>query len=113
MPSAKIEKIERIQNRKLWRVFRNEVEDVEDKNGGNANLMNLFHGTSNTPPESIYMSEEGFNLNYSRVGSWGKANYFAYKSSYSNAYSSSLPTDQRQMFMANVIVGNTIVMQPN
>lgn len=28
MPGATIEKIERIQNRKLWRVFKNEIEDV-------------------------------------------------------------------------------------
>ncbi len=59
------------------------------------------------------MSEEGFNLNYSNEGMWGKANYFAFNSSYSNDYSSALPTGQRQMFMANVIVGKTIVMQSN
>ena len=29
---AKIEKIERIQNRKLWRVFKNELEDIKTKN---------------------------------------------------------------------------------
>ena len=113
MPAAKIEKIQRIQNRKLWRVFKNEVEDVEMKNQGQANLKNLFHGTSRTPPETIFMSEEGFNLNFSNEGMWGKANYFAYNSSYSNAYASVLPTGQRQMFMANVIIGNTIVMQPD
>ena len=28
MQGATIEKIERIQNRKLWRVFKNEIEDV-------------------------------------------------------------------------------------
>ncbi len=113
MQAAIIKKIYRIQNRKLWRVFRNEVEDVEEKNGGNANLQNLFHGTRNTPPESIYMSEEGFNLNFANEGMWGKANYFAFNSSYSNAYSYVLPSGQRQLFMANVIVGKTIVMQPD
>lgn len=30
--NAKIEKIERIQNRKLWRVFKNEMEDIKTKN---------------------------------------------------------------------------------
>lgn len=34
MQGSNIEKIERIQNRKLWRVFKNEIEDVEMKNGG-------------------------------------------------------------------------------
>lgn len=28
LPQAKVEKIERIQNKKLWRVFHNEVQDV-------------------------------------------------------------------------------------
>ena len=59
------------------------------------------------------MSEEGFNLNYSNVGMWGKANYFAFNSSYSNGYASALPNGKKQMFMANVIIGNTIVMQPD
>ena len=47
------------------------------KNNGNANIMNLYHGTGKTPPETIYTSEEGFNLNFSNEGFWGKANYFA------------------------------------
>ena len=77
MPAAKIDKIERIQNRKLWRVFKQEVDEVEMKNNGNANIKNLYHGTGKTPPETIYTSEEGFNLNFSNEGFWGKANYFA------------------------------------
>ncbi len=32
MQNAKIDKIERIQNRKLWKVFKNEMEDVAPKN---------------------------------------------------------------------------------
>ena len=86
MKSAHIAKIERIQNRQLWKVFKNEVKYVADKNGGSAQIMLLFHGTSETKPELIYSSEEGFNLNYSKVGLWGKANYFAFNSSYSNNY---------------------------
>jgi hypothetical protein len=74
MAGATIDKIERIQNRKLWRVFKNEIKDVEMKNGGKARLENLFHGTRATHPPSIYMSEEGFNLNYANAGMWGKAN---------------------------------------
>jgi hypothetical protein len=91
MPAAKIKKIERIQNRKLWKVFKNEIEDVLFKNNGQCKVRNLYHGTGKTPPESIYLSEEGFNLNYSNVGMWGKANYFAFNSSYSNNYASAIP----------------------
>ena len=88
MPAAKILKIQRIQNRKLWKVFKNEIEDVAMKNKGVANVKNLYHGTGKTPPQAIYDSEEGFNLNYANVGMWGKANYFAFNSSYSNSYAS-------------------------
>jgi hypothetical protein len=91
MQGAKILRIERIQNRKLWKVFKNEIEDVALKNKGETNVTYLFHGTGKTPPKAIYESEEGFNVNYSNVGMWGKANYFAFKSSYSNAYASVLP----------------------
>jgi len=46
----------------------------------------LFHGTSNTSPEIIYQSEEGFDIRYSREGLWGNAVYFAVNSSYSDTY---------------------------
>jgi hypothetical protein len=92
MQKAKIEKIERIQNRKVWRVFRNELEDIERKNGGDANCKKMFHGTSGTDPKILYQSEEGFNLNYvSNSNFWGKALYFAENSSYSDGYAFKLP----------------------
>lgn len=75
--------------------------------------MILHHGTSTLPPHSLYSSEEGFNINYSNEGMWGKAIYFAVNSSYSNSYSSKLPSGERQMFHARVIIGNTIVMNPD
>jgi hypothetical protein len=64
------------------------VRDVEEKNGkGNAQILNLFHGTRLADPKAIYESEEGFNINYSKDGClWGKALYFAFNSSYSNEY---------------------------
>lgn len=77
MPQAQVVKIERIQNRKLWRVFNIEVEEVQMRIGGPAPIMRLYHGTSETPPRTVFMSEEGFNMNYSRDGMWGRANYFA------------------------------------
>jgi hypothetical protein len=93
MPLAKIEKIERIQNRKLWKVFKNEMEDIKNKNEEDPNCKNMFHGTSATDPKLIYQSEDGFNVNYAKDGYWGKAIYFAENSSYSNSsYSFKLPS---------------------
>lgn len=52
-------------------------------------------------------------MRFSAAGMWGHANYFAVNSSYSNGYSSRLPTGERQMFMATVNVGNFIQMNPD
>jgi hypothetical protein len=52
--------------------------------------MILYHGTRKTPPDKIYNSEEGFNINYSNEGLWGKGIYFALNSNYSNMYASVL-----------------------
>jgi hypothetical protein len=79
----------------LWKTFKNEIEDVEEKYNGQANLKDLYHGTGKTPPEDIYQSEEGFNLIYSNDGMWGRANYFAFNSSYSNNYASVLPNGKK------------------
>lgn len=70
----------------------------------------MFHGTRATPPEVIYNSEEGFNINFSKEGLWGKAIYFAKNSSYSNAYTSTLNNGFKQMIMASVLIGKNITM---
>ena len=73
--------------------------------------LDLFHGTRNTPPEQIYTSEEGFDMRFSPGGMWGRANYFAFKSFYSNAYAHPLPNGYKQMFQAKVIIGKKIKME--
>ena len=37
----------------------------------------LFHGSRITSPELIFLSEEGFDIRFSKVGYWGRALYFA------------------------------------
>jgi hypothetical protein len=44
---------------------------------------------------------------------WGYANYFAKNSSYSNNYAHTLPGGKRQMFVATVLIGDTIILPPN
>ena len=76
----------------MWRVFQNEKEDVKEKHGGaEPEIKMLYHGTSSTNPSIIYHGEEGFNINFSNDGLWGRAIYFATMSSYSNNYSYSTP----------------------
>jgi Poly(ADP-ribose) polymerase catalytic domain len=87
-------------------------EDAIKKDGnGNPQLMNLFHGSGQTRPSQIYQSEDGFNINYSNEGMWGRANYFAKNSSYSNNYAYKYADGSRKMFMALVTLGKEIKMQ--
>ena len=71
----------------------------------------MYHGTSNTPPATIYKSEEGFDMRYSNAGSWGYANYFAKNSAYShNLAYQNLENGTREMFCAKVLIGKTILL---
>jgi hypothetical protein len=95
----------------LWKVFKNEMDLVKEKHEGREKValtQKLFHGTRATPPDKIYRSETGFNINYSNEGLWGKAIYFAVNSSYSNMYASTTPNGEKQMFMATVIIGDYV-----
>lgn len=55
----------------------------------------------------LYTGSEGFDMRFSEVGMWGKATYFAVNASYSNGYAHPLATGSKQMFCANVIVGES------
>ena len=75
--------------------------------------MELFHGTSDTFPDLIYDSEEGFDMRFSLCGMWGYANYFAVDATLSDSYAYWLPNRHRQMFITNVLTGSMCVHPPN
>jgi hypothetical protein len=47
----------------------------------------LWHGTSKCDPKLIWESSDGFTINFSNDGMWGRGLYFAQNASYSNNYS--------------------------
>lgn len=53
----------------------------------------------------LYTGSECFDMRFNSVGMWGKATYFAVNASYSNGYAHPLATGSKQMFCANVIIG--------
>ncbi len=63
-----------------------EIENLTEKNGAPPQVEYLFHGTSQTDPQKIIKSEEGFDLRLSKAGMWGHAIYFAENSKYSSDY---------------------------
>jgi hypothetical protein len=106
--------VERIQNRRLWTVFQTELHFLKEKHGGKeVEVKYLFHGTRDTAPRLIYECEEGFDMKFSAQGMWGRANYFAVNSSYSNGYRFKNPDGNFQMFYAKVIIGNTVQVASN
>ena len=66
----------------------------------------LWHGTRVTPPNFIYEGEVGFDSRFSEAGYYGVAIYFAKNASYSNnGYCYKLPSGERQLFLAEVLLG--------
>jgi hypothetical protein len=114
LPSCQVHKIERIQNKWLWKKYVNQREIIELKNNGESNEKYLFHGTRSNPPENIYKDEVGFDMRYSAQGSWGRGCYFAYNASYSGGgYEYQLSSGKKQMFFARVAVGDAIQLGAN
>ena len=68
--------------------------------------MLLFHGSSQTRPEQIYNSENGFDFHQ---GHLGEGAYFSVDAQYSNryAYEPSVAGGRRQLFLAMVLTGES------
>eukprot|EP00117_Sycon_ciliatum_P002103 scpid34828/ scgid7477/ Probable poly [ADP-ribose] polymerase DDB_G0278045 len=107
MSNARIISVERVQNKFLWEKFLPVKKSIKKKIGHEPEEKFLFHGTRNNPPRVIYLDEEGFDLRFSSEGLWGKAIYFATDASYSDNYSHRLVNGQRQMFLVQVVTGDS------
>ena len=111
---AIIVKIERIQNKWLWEKYSHHSERMKKRNRGISNEKMLFHGTRGTPPSKIFKDKvAGFDMRFSNAGMWGKGNYFAADAKYSNSYAHCLPNGVKQMFLAKVLTGISIQLQPD
>uniref|UniRef100_A0A7S2I1X7 Poly [ADP-ribose] polymerase n=1 Tax=Helicotheca tamesis TaxID=374047 RepID=A0A7S2I1X7_9STRA len=121
MDDAWISKIWRVQNTSLW-TYYSFHKDRLTRIGIDHNERHVWHGTSSLDPSIIYNDQQdGFMMQFSNKGFWGRGIYFADKSSYSNSYSYK-PSNQdqserpgsaqgeREMFLAKLLVGNEIYM---
>ena len=117
MPSVKITKLERIQNKWLWNRYSQHCDEIKKKNGGVLMEEELFHGTRGNDPELIYKGEEGFDMRFSHAGMWGRGSYFAANAIYSHHYAyatrNSSKVGCRQMFLARVNIGETYECRPD
>ena len=107
LPSAKIARIERIQNKVLWANYQHKKKHLKRiAHPGDLEKL-LFHGTSTTNPEAIYAGEVGFDMRRSAQGMWGEGCYFAVNASYSQRYAHRLSSAAgwSQMLVARVLTG--------
>ena len=112
LPNANILKVQRIQNKVLWRRYFNRSRLMREFDRLSFRQELLFHGTRNKKPELIYGGGEGFDMRFSSSGLWGRGNYFAENSKYSDSYAHHV-SGARVMFAALVLTGNSIQLPEN
>ena len=71
-------------------------------------VKHLFHGTNSTDPVLIYGSEDGLDIRFSNSGAYGNGVYFADNSAYSAGYAHQCGNGEFQMFVALVLIGESI-----
>ena len=120
MDNAWISKLWRVQNKSLW-TFYSFHKDRLAMHGVDHNERSAWHGTSSLDPSIIYNDQQdGFMMQFSSRGFWGRGIYFADKSVYSHSYSYNpsmqsterpkSTNDEREMFLVNLLRGNEIFM---
>ena len=112
LPNVNILKVERIQNKILWKRYHNRSQMMRNYDRSHLREELLFHGTRGNKPELIYKGGEGFDMRFSASGMWGRGNYFAVNSCYSNGYVFSTGGVQK-MFTAWVLTGNSVFLPPD
>ena len=86
---------------------------IKSKLGKDPETALLWHGTRATPPKSIYEGEVGFDTRFSAAGMWGIAIYFSKNALYSNSYCYTLPSGEKQFFLAEVLLGDYPLLPSN
>ena len=107
MGAGRVQNITRVQNKWVWEKYATQKKRLDRKNSGRVNEMELFHGTRGNDPKVIYDGEEGFDMRYGAQGMWGVANYFAVNANYSHKYAYTGGGVNRQMFLVNVLTGDS------
>ena len=83
-PSAILVKVERWENRLLWRDYWTKRQHLDVKRRGKVNEQRLWHGTGKTPPATVLAHEVGPDQRFARGGFYGPGLYLAERARYSN-----------------------------
>ncbi|XP_037535922.1 protein mono-ADP-ribosyltransferase PARP14 [Nematolebias whitei] len=98
--------IKRVQNATLWQSYQLLKNQMEVKNKHKKNEQLLFHGTAATSIDLI--NQKGFNRSYAgqHGAMYGKGSYFAVNPAYSQNYAQVDTQGHRNMYQAQVLVGD-------
>ncbi len=110
LPTKGIARIERVQNKWLWKMYSRSTAMLKEKSDCGENEKWLFHGTRSTEPHKVFKGEFGFDMKFSNQGMWGLGLYFAESASYSYDYASANADGSRSFFYARVALGENIDM---
>ena len=77
MLNANITRIERVQNRVLWRKYISKGREMWQSGDGVLSEELLFHGSGINDTNKIYQGDASFDMRLSDDGMWDKGNYFA------------------------------------
>ena len=115
IPNATLWGLERVQNFPLWEYFCFRKDRVA-KLSGMTRLVQVWHGTSATDPKLICEdAADGFMMQHSQQGLWGRGIYFAENASYSHSYArttqpSFVGSTFYTMILANLVVGEEVAL---
>ncbi|CAL4082203.1 unnamed protein product [Meganyctiphanes norvegica] len=114
---SNVKKIERIQNKFLWRALENKINEMTEVYGGNAatvNVKQLFHGTSPVVINNICSENFDPRLHGTVAGQReGQGAYFSPYATFSNGYSKADASGNKYMFLARVAIGTIVKGSPS
>ncbi|CAF0810153.1 unnamed protein product [Adineta ricciae] len=104
---TQIIQIERVQNERWYKQYTAHSEDFQKRLGRNTEKQ-LYHGCTQEAANSII--DSCFNRSFAGVNGvvYGVGVYFSTDATYSHNYAIPNPNGERCMFVARVLVGNTI-----
>lgn len=120
-----ITKLSRVQNEGIWSYYVFRKNQLANKHSVEIDDLceeDVWHGTSSLNPDVIYKDQQdGFMINYSQQGLYGRGIYFADKFSYSDCYSyrvDSVSTpdssdsfqEDRELFLVKLLVGKNVTI---
>ncbi|CAB9529862.1 polymerase 11 [Seminavis robusta] len=122
-----LSQLSRVQNIGIWSYYVFRKNQLVNKYGVDMqnemiNEVSVWHGTSSLNPDVIYNDrQDGFMMQLSQQGQWGRGIYFSERSGYSDPYafkpmtkhSDDVVGQDRELFLVKLLVGESVFLDRN